>query len=88
MVSDKVINKLASKYHVNLHVLSVELLKYATIEELEHKDVIGKSNDKAFRIALKHLEEFPDYYHRLQRMVDQADKYWSKHKKPNIYNNV
>jgi hypothetical protein len=28
------------------------------------------------KIALAHLNEFPDYYTRLKKMEDEADAYW------------
>lgn len=28
------------------------------------------------KIALAHLNEFPDYYTRLEKMEQEADKYW------------
>lgn len=30
------------------------------------------------KIALAHLNEFPDYYTRLSRMEEEADKFWGK----------
>ncbi|MEI7616310.1 MAG: DUF5661 family protein [Actinomycetota bacterium] len=30
------------------------------------------------KIALAHLTEFPDYYTRLDKMEEEADKYWGK----------
>lgn len=33
------------------------------------------------KIALAHLNEFPDYYVRLVKMEKEADKYWSRQKK-------
>ncbi|MHB1346372.1 MAG: DUF5661 family protein [Candidatus Humimicrobiaceae bacterium] len=30
------------------------------------------------KIALAHLNEFPDYYTRLDEMEEEADKYWEK----------
>ncbi len=30
------------------------------------------------KIALAHLNEFPDYYTRLKKMEEEADKYWGK----------
>jgi hypothetical protein len=30
------------------------------------------------KIALAHLNEFPDYYTRLDKMEKEADKYWGK----------
>jgi len=32
------------------------------------------------KIALAHLREFPDYYTRLEKLEDEAEEYWSKHK--------
>ena len=29
------------------------------------------------KIALAHLKEFPDYYIRLEKMEQEAEKYWS-----------
>jgi len=52
--------------------------------ELEHglKDMqTNVSDDDPIiigKIALAHLKEFPDYYDRLEKMEDEADKYWSK----------
>ena len=34
------------------------------------------------KIALAHLNEFPDYYTRLEKMENEADEYWAKHGKP------
>lgn len=33
------------------------------------------------KIALAHLNEFPDYYKRLTRMEEKAEKYWEKRKR-------
>jgi len=30
------------------------------------------------KIALAHLNEFPDYYNRLEKMEKEADKFWGK----------
>lgn len=30
------------------------------------------------KIALAHLNEFPDYYTRLEEMEEEADKFWGK----------
>lgn len=30
------------------------------------------------KIAWAHLNEFPDYYDRLERMEDEAEEYWAK----------
>jgi uncharacterized protein with von Willebrand factor type A (vWA) domain len=43
------------------------------------------------KIALAHFKENPgsvgfgDYYHHLEKMEKQSDKYWERHVKPNIF---
>jgi len=52
--------------------------------ELEHGTVNMKTNvtnDDALitgKIALAHLNEFPDYYTRLKKMEVEGDKFWEK----------
>ena len=52
--------------------------------ELEHGSVDPSTNvtdDDALRtgkIALAHLNEFPDYYDRLEKMEKEADEFWGK----------
>jgi hypothetical protein len=50
--------------------------------ELEHGKVnpnTNVTNDDPLmtgKIALAHLNEFPDYYTRLLKLEEEADKYW------------
>ena len=52
--------------------------------ELEHgmrDPSTNVSNDDALvtgKIALAHLNEFPDYYDRLEKMEEEAEEYWEK----------
>lgn len=52
--------------------------------ELEHGSrdpVTNVTNDDPLttgKIALAHLNEFPDYYTRLKKMEDEADIFWKK----------
>lgn len=52
--------------------------------ELEHGTVdpnTNVTNDDPIitgKIALAHLNEFPDYYDRLEEMEKAADKFWGK----------
>ncbi len=52
--------------------------------ELEHGKIDSKTNvsdDEPLttgKIALAHLNEFPDYYDRLERMEKEAEEYWEK----------
>ncbi len=55
--------------------------------ELEHglidPDTNVSDNDPliTMKIALAHLNEFPDYYIRLDKMEEEAEKYWAKYNK-------
>lgn len=50
--------------------------------ELEHGKIspsTNVTNDNPImtgKIALAHLNEFPDYYDRLEKLEKQADKFW------------
>ena len=52
--------------------------------ELEHGRTDPKTNvtndDPLMtgKIALAHLNEFPDYYDRLEKMEKEADRFWGK----------
>jgi hypothetical protein len=52
--------------------------------ELEHGTVDPRTNvtddDPIItgKIALAHLNEFPDYYDRLEEMEKEAEKFWEK----------
>ena len=56
--------------------------------ELEHGKVdpnTNVTNDDPLmtgKIALAHLNEFPDYYTRLLKLEEEADKYWENRKSP------
>ena len=55
--------------------------------ELEHGLVDARTNvtdddpHMTGKIAWAHLNEFPDYYTRLDEMEEEADKYWEEKKK-------
>ncbi len=52
--------------------------------ELEHgsrDSLTNITNDDPLmtgKIALAHLNEFPDYYDRLEKMEKEADEFWKK----------
>lgn len=57
-----------------------EQVKAGIKVEYEHTD----NATIALKIALDHLAEFPDYYTRLAKMEEEAEKYWAgkpKHEK-------
>jgi len=63
----------------------VEQFRMGLDVELEHglhdptTNVSGDDPHVTARIALAHLNEFPDYYTRLERMEEEAKRYWSSH---------
>ena len=62
----------------------VEQFRMGMDVELEHGKVdlrTNATNDDPImtgKIALAHLNEFPDYYTRLDKMEKEADKFWGK----------
>lgn len=62
----------------------VEQFRMGMDVELEHGLVDPKTNvtnDDAMmtgKIALAHLNEFSDYYTRLEKMEEEAEEYWSR----------
>ncbi|MFA4941041.1 MAG: DUF5661 family protein [Patescibacteria group bacterium] len=65
---------------------NVEQFRMGMDVELEHGLVDAKTNvtndDPLMtgKIALAHLNEFPDYYTRLAEMEERAEKYWDEKK--------
>lgn len=62
----------------------VEQLRMGLGVELEHgrrdpaTNVSDDDEDMTGKIALAHLNEFPDYYTRLEEMEAEAERYWSE----------
>ncbi len=60
----------------------VEQFRRGMDVELEHgladpnTDVTGDDLMLTGKIALAHLNEFPDYYDRLEEMEEEAKRYW------------
>jgi hypothetical protein len=46
-----------------------------------HTNVTDDDQLTTGKIALAHLNEFPDYYTRLDRMEKEAEEYWAKREK-------
>ncbi len=63
----------------------IEQFRMGMDVELEHGKVDPHTNVTdndpltTGKIALAHLNEFPDYYTRLEKMEEEADQYWAKH---------
>ena len=62
----------------------VEQFRIGMNIELEHgkrdstTNVTNDDNTITGKIALAHLNEFPDYYTRLVKMEKEANKFWKK----------
>lgn len=83
--------KIANQLGINLEVIPLHEWRYGMCVELEHglvqklTNVTNNDLMKTGKIALAHLMEFSDYYKRHYKMEKQAEKYWRKRKKPNIF---
>ena len=61
----------------------VEQFRFGMDVEFEHgsrdpqTDVTGDDPILTGKIALAHMKEFPDYYERLERMEQEAVRYWA-----------
>lgn len=83
--------RVATKLHLNLDVVPIDVFRDAMVIETEHGKKYGAmtnvTNDNLLltgKIALAHLIEYPDYYKRLNKMEMEAEKYWKKRNKPNV----
>ena len=67
---------------VDWNKFDVEQFRMGMDVELEHgsrDSATNVSNDDPLitgKIALAHLNEFPDYYSRLKKMEDEAEAFW------------
>ena len=80
----EVAKEIGEKLGIDWSKFDVEQFRHGMDVELEHGTVDSNtnvSNDDALitgKIALAHLNEFPDYYDRLDKMEEEAEKYWEK----------
>lgn len=77
--------KIGEQLGIKWDKFDVEQFRMGMDVELEHgkRDSHTNVTDDDIlvtgKIALAHLNEFPDYYTRLEKMEEEADKYWAKH---------
>ena len=78
---------IGEKLGINWNKFDVDQFRRGMDVELEHGlcDVLTNvSNDDMLttgKIALAHLNEFPDYYDRLEKMEEEAERFWEGKKK-------
>jgi hypothetical protein len=78
------VEQIAGALGIDWKRFDVEQFQMGLEVELEHgarDPETNVTNDDPLltgKIALAHLNEFPDYYTRLQKMEVEADEYWAK----------
>ena len=76
--------EIGEKLGVDWSKIDPEEFRYGMDVELEHGLIdphTNVTNDDPLitgKIALAHLNEFPDYYVRLRKMEKEAEEYWEK----------
>ena len=76
--------KIGEELGIDWSKFDVEQFRMGMDVELEHGLVdiqTNVTNDDPLmtgKIALAHLNEFPDYYARLKKMEKEAEKHWEK----------
>jgi hypothetical protein len=82
--SDEEAKEIGGQLGIDWSKFDVDQLRRGMDVELEHglRDAnTNVTNDDPFatgKIALAHLNEFPDYYDRLEKMEKEAEKFWDK----------
>jgi hypothetical protein len=82
--SDEEAKKIGEKLGVKWDKFDVDQFRRGMDVELEHGTVDAWTNvtnddpSATGKIALAHLNEFADYYDRLEKMEKEADKFWGK----------
>ena len=76
--------KIGEELGIDWSKFDIEQFRMGMDVELEHGLVdpqTNVTNDDPLmtgKIALAHLNEFPDYYTRLKKMEEEAEEYWEK----------
>ncbi len=82
--SDEEAKKIGDMLGIKWDKFNVDQFRRGMDVELEHGTVDPKTNVTnddpltTSKIALAHLNEFADYYDRLEKMEKEADKFWGK----------
>jgi hypothetical protein len=86
-ISEKEAKEIGEKLGIKWDKFDVGQFRRGMEVELEHglhDPATNVTNDNLLvtgKIALAHLNEFPDYYIRLEKMEEEAHEFWRKKKK-------
>ena len=78
----EIAKEMGEKLGVDWAKFDIEQFRMGMDVELEHGIVDSNTNVSdndpllTAKIALAHLNEFPDYYDRLEKMEEEAEVYW------------
>ena len=76
--------KIGERLGIKWDKFDVDQFRRGIDVELEHglrdlkTNVTGDDPIITGKIALAHLNEFPDYYDRLEKMEEEAEEYWER----------
>jgi len=85
------IKNIAKELDVNLNNINIIDLVIGYEIELEHgfenlrTNITNDNMITTVKIALAHINEYPDYYNRLILMEHEAEKYWKNKKNRNYF---
>ena len=74
--------KVGEKLGIKWNKFDLDQFRRGMVVELEHgsrDEKTNVTNDDALvtgKIALAHLNEFPDYYDRLEKLEKEAEQFW------------
>jgi Protein of unknown function (DUF5661) len=82
--SEEEAKRIGDQLGIDWDMIDTEQFRMGLAVELEHglrspeTNVTGDDEILTGKIALAHLNEFPDYYTRLERLEKEAEVYWSQ----------
>jgi hypothetical protein len=86
-ITEKEAREIGEKLGIKWNKFDVDQFRRGMEVELEHglqdpaTDVTHDNLLVTGKIALAHLNEFPDYYVRLEKMEEEAHEFWGKKRK-------
>ena len=79
--------RIGDQIGIDWEVIELEQFRMGLAVELEHglrdpeTNVTGDDEILTGKIALAHLNKFPDYYTRLGKLENEAEVYWTQKRK-------